>query len=150
MKCSKAYKYFEYSLVNKLSQNQISELNSHLQNCEKCSKIFNEVKITYNLNEHFNLTQTDDPYFFARLMAKIENRQHQKQTSFVAKLKPAIITSWFLIAFIVGIAVGNTFIDTIENNSITSSSQLNNDENFIEVFNLSEVDKESLEYLLLQ
>lgn len=148
MDCKKAYKYFNNSLKNKLSQKQLSEFNSHLKECKHCNTIFNEINTTYNSFEFNNTLENNSPYFFSKLMAAIENKNQQKN-SFALKLKPAMISAWFLFALVLGVTLGSDLIQNIKTDNYSSSETINDDD-FIDVFNLSEIDKESFEYLLLQ
>jgi len=147
MNCKKAIKKFLAALNNEIDTEQFYEFQSHLNNCTKCRNIYNEISKTYNVD--INNIESKDPYFFSKIMTKIENQQIPANVNIIKKAKPALITLWFIITFISGIFLGSNFMNSINSNNYSSIVETQKKENILNIFNLSEIDEESPEYLLM-
>ena len=122
MNCKKVRKNLIKALNKDLNVNDLYEFSSHLNNCQFCSKLYNNVKTTLNLIDNYELNLDDNPYFYTHLVASLENTKTNNQSRW--SLKPIFITATFALAFIVGLVIGSQLINSFSyNNSISINNK---------------------------
>mgnify|MGYP006863448719 CR=1 FL=1 len=106
-----------------IDDNQIIIIDDHLSNCSSCSQYFAYSKSVLAEVEQQKRTESD-PYFFSKLMSKMDVQTTYKNPIPLRILKISTMAAAMLVAIIGGSMLGNIGAETI-NSNINVSQELN-------------------------
>ncbi len=145
-------KFVKYNIINYLNSQlkglEIQAFESHLERCESCRTVFEEIAKTYNLLEEDKNVQSN-PFFYTRLEQRIKNEQ-QSLPGFVPQIinktiRPLMAALLILLSILSGVLIGSHFTDGVYAGS-SYDSEL---EYYTESVYFNNVDDEPIEYYLL-
>jgi predicted anti-sigma-YlaC factor YlaD len=114
MNCNKIHNQIIFYLEGDLPSSEMTKFEDHLQCCESCSKLTNEIKQTLTIIPLQKNNETS-PYFYTRVKARLEDNTSSRE-KFLPRFAQAAIFSVLLVATIfIGIELGDT------SSSITTS-----------------------------
>jgi hypothetical protein len=110
MKCNDLHKKSIFFLEAELPPEEMRQIQLHLNECEKCSLYFENLKQVLGTIETDKI-RSADPYFYTRLKARMENQEEKElsgQSGLVRILQPALFTILFLASIYGGYKIGGT------------------------------------------
>lgn len=124
MKCRK----IENNLINyiegTLPVDIMQDIASHLNECESCKLLFENVKTTYTSFEHLPEPVTDT-FFFARIKPKLHHSHTLDNLVFLHGKFPRIAASvMFLIAIGAGIYIGSDMQNSLSSNGTITQTEM--------------------------
>lgn len=92
--------------------------NNHLNECQKCNELYQNISSTISLfpeRENINV----DMYFYTRLKQRMENKLSKNVFGIFTRriLQPLIVSSFVIIGIIIGNYIGNHYIISYTNNN---------------------------------
>jgi hypothetical protein len=127
MKC----RYIEKNLLgyieNTLPSHVMTEINIHLEKCNECKHLLNQVKLTYGI---FDLNETEVPELFTGIQNKLKVHsttvvefipQHRVLYRFAASVV-------IIVGVALGILIGGKYSTTQISKNASASEQLNSSE----------------------
>lgn len=109
MNCQLCQKNLEAYQEGRLLSDMMTQVESHLETCDSCKRIYNIQLLANRVIDSEKLTQVD-PFLATRVLAGIENLEnagHEKESFKVRILQPALITVALAAAVFFGIILGN-------------------------------------------
>ncbi len=143
MDCKETYNSFIYYIEGDLSHEKIIEFDSHINECSSCSKIFNEIKLTYNIIDNEKDVKIN-PFLFTRIKQRLENENLSKVSKKYFLYKKALNTVLLSSFIILGIWLG-IFMGSINNTDSVNISQTNS-----EIYYMNDIQQESVEFFLIE
>lgn len=151
MNCKTIHKNLIFFIEKKLPSEIEQQINLHLQQCNVCSSLYKEILATINSIDSEKKIETN-PFFYTRLMQKIENIKSKKERII---LKPAFIrifqpTLYSVIVFL-GISLGIWLGYNINNESGKNlpGSQASELQAYANEYYLNDFNLETIETFLL-
>ena len=144
MNCKNLHKEIIFYLENELDEKKQREVEAHLGSCPDCKAFADDLKTTLNLMGNVEPIE-DDPFFYTRLKAKLENSAiHQPPLLWVklqASLRPVFLGMLLLAGVFSGIKIG-------QHHFLPKASQQVSQLELVPYFN--ELDVESIESFLME
>ncbi len=143
MKCKDVHKNLIFYIDRELSSAKNKEIEEHLSGCEKCSKLYNEIKSTMSVVENEKNIETN-PFLYTRIKQKLDDidKNTTKPIFAIQKrrlLQPALVTFIIAIGVFIGVSIGNSF--PVKNNNIADNQS--------EQYYINDLQQEPVEYFLL-
>jgi len=118
MDCKKANSKLIFYIENTLSIEENNAIENHIKKCDKCNKLHNTLKESFEIIENEKIKETD-VFFYTRLSEKIKKIDNPKEKQIWLKSKQIYIQSIaatiaILLSVFSGILLGNSQIETNE------------------------------------
>lgn len=123
MNCKQVENNLLFYIDNELSEEMSTSIYTHINACEHCMHLHENLKSTFQLIEKEKI-QPDDFYFYTRLQQRMENQSLKgKTTVFLQKriLQPIAVFCLLTIGIFAGIKIGNQY----NTNNIEISAESN-------------------------
>lgn len=116
--------YLEEKLPVEIQRNTAA----HLESCNQCRELYNEMKLVYNLIEDEKAI-VSNPFLVTRVMTAIENQETALNKEPVHKriMQTALIAASISIAVLGGIEAGNLYTTAPEKKAIPDEMVFMND-----------------------
>lgn len=116
MNCKQIKNNILFYIDKELPKEDIQAFDAHIEQCNDCKLLFSNISdIYYSTNK--DLDFADDPYFYTRLIQKLENKKVLYPSLIKRVLQPASFTALLLMGILFGIFIGSQY------KSIGSSSE---------------------------
>ena len=123
MNCTEINKNLIFYIEGDLSSEKEKIVKKHLEECDKCKYLYNEMEKTLGVIQKEN-TPEINPFFYTRVKAKMEDVQ---ESSFRPVFRPVFMrilqTSVAVVLIAFGVFVGIQMGDNYLNNSMVSGSE---------------------------
>ncbi|MCD4773268.1 MAG: zf-HC2 domain-containing protein [Bacteroidales bacterium] len=123
MNCTEINKNLIFYIEGDLSSEKEKIVKKHLEKCDKCKYLYNEMEKTLGVIQKEN-TPEINPFFYTRVKAKMEDVQ---ESSFRPVFRPVFMrilqTSVAVVLIAFGVFVGIQMGDNYLNNSMVSGSE---------------------------
>jgi len=109
MNCKKTQHQFVFFIEGALSTEKTAEVLAHLQQCEACSLLFNNIKDTYSAFDGIPVPDVN-PYLASKIESRLKKRSIQLNTAYLTfnRILPKVAASAIIIiGLVLGIFVGD-------------------------------------------
>jgi predicted anti-sigma-YlaC factor YlaD len=135
MKCSEIYDDLFLFAEDTISEERRVVVEEHLKNCDDCLNF--SVFLKEELGQVEKEAQTvADPFFYTRLMARIEKKTSEKSISLLRLLPKLAAAAVFLVAVAGGLSLGKLFSGDVPDYNLVMNE---------EIMFLDELKQESIE-----
>lgn len=144
MDCKQIEKNILFYIDKELSITNNIAFNAHLNNCEHCKLLVENVSTTYQSYDIIT-ENLENPYFYTRLKQKLENKNTRTPYFVKRILQPVSLASLLLLGIFTGIFIGSQYKSINSTSEEIRSSQI---KTYAEENYLTELDNDNYEYLL--
>ncbi len=143
MKCKTVHKKLIFYIDSELSHSENEEIGLHLETCNECLHLYNELNTSYKLigkQEKLAI----NPFLYTRIRQKLDDIEKAEKLSiqpvYVRILQPVAIVFFLFIGISAGIFLGNSY---------NAKTQLSNSNTTTNEIYINELSLEKLEVNLL-
>ncbi len=141
MDCKNIEDILIFYALNEISGAEKEEVQKHLNKCETCNSIYNNLKADLNIIDEEKVTVINEN-FTANIMSEIENisSEKMKKNNIIKMFQPLAAAAGIILILTIGILTGNMI-------AADSTQNITNTENEIYYFN--DLQQENAEFFLL-
>jgi len=110
MDCKKIRKNIIAYIEDSLNEEDKNSFIRHISNCNSCKLLVEKFSESYNFS-NLKASKIDDPYFYTRLLQKLENKPNKSYFSIIMNrvLQPVLISALILLGIYFGNYLGNYY-----------------------------------------
>jgi len=146
MKCKQIHRQLTGNIEKTLDPVIEKKVTEHLSTCSKCFFLYERLGETLSMAGKQSRLSVD-PFFYTRLMARMENEQAPVARKRIISLQPVFMSFLILLSVAFGIALGGGA--NLLNPTSSSQIRIENIQSYSKQLGFNEMDQEYLEQTLL-